>query len=185
MRLFTAILPDPGFRGVLEDLSKAFAVNALKGNFTRPENIHLTLVFIGETERVGDIKRALDCLSAAPFDMALAGAGYFKRGDGLICWAGLEETPALTELHAQTRFALAKAAIVTENRAFKPHITLGRRVVFRPGFNAAECPVRKVSMKAVKLSLMKSEQIAGKLTYTEIYSKKFARPEIRSPLRPT
>jgi 2'-5' RNA ligase len=59
-----------------------------------------------------------------------------------------------------------------DDHEYRPHLTLGRRVTTVREFDeksfAAEIPVLQTDV--TRLSLMKSERIGGKLTYTEIYS---------------
>ena len=58
MRLFTAICFDEETKNALF-AARNFAKNFSEGNFSEKENLHLTLVFIGETERTEEIKSAL------------------------------------------------------------------------------------------------------------------------------
>jgi 2'-5' RNA ligase len=60
-----------------------------------------------------------------------------------------------------------------EIREFKPHLTLGREIVVDDGFDREMFlkNIPKIDVKINKISLMKSEKINGKLTYTEIYKK--------------
>ena len=137
------------------------------GNFTKEENLHLTLAFIGETDRDADAKEALKELDSAPFDIRFGGCGCF----GDILWAGIDRNPALDKLAQQVQSALRERGFQIEKRKFVPHITLVRR--FSAGtLNRPNVPA--MQMRVHRVSLMKSERIGGKLVYTEIFGKELA-----------
>lgn len=171
MRLFIAINFNENVKGCLSDSIARLKSIALKGNFTQRENLHLTVVFIGETNKVEAVKEAMDGVHGAPFPLTIRGVGRFKREGGDIYWVGVHREPVLTELYEQLRTGLANRGFVMENRAYKPHLTLGREVVLPKTFDEKEFAqdVPSMTMTVDSLSLMKSERINGKLTYTEIY----------------
>ena len=162
MRLFAAIQFSPAVKSALLE-----AIAALRhqgtGTFTRPENLHLTLAFIGETEDLPGAKAALDAACAGgPVSLALGGLGHFND----LWWTGVRENPKLEKLALAVQRALREQGFSIEKRAWKPHVTLVRRWRgLRPSVT-----VRETSMRAERVSLMKSERVNGKLTYTEVYS---------------
>lgn len=90
------------------------------------ENFHLTLAFIGETDRHG-FNAALDALSeidAPSFDLRLKGVGTFGDKKPHALWAGAEASPALLHLQTKVETALRRAGFNLEKRKFKPHVTL-------------------------------------------------------------
>ncbi len=149
--------------------------DALQGNFTRRENLHLTLAFLGEIPPAGveNIKQAMDKVSAGQFSLVISHLGQFKRNGGDIYWLGIEKNTSLLNLHTQLSRELRGAGFKLEERGFKPHLTLGRQIILSPAFDQAEFSrkIPPLSQEVDRISLMKSERIAGKLTYTEIYSK--------------
>lgn len=95
---------------------------------TKPDNLHLTLHFIGDADPA-PLAEALDSITTqvAPFDMSLAGVGCFGgRGRGLILWVGVEPTPAIFHLHFQLGCLLAAAGVTLDTRPYRPHITIAR-----------------------------------------------------------
>ncbi len=162
MRLFVAIHFSPEIKAVLFD-----AIDELRrqsaGNFTRPENLHLTLAFIGESDRIAEAKAALSAVTAAPFDLTVGGAGKF----GDIYWAGIEKSPALSSLADSVRTELLKRNIDIDAKPFKAHITLAREVRAKD----VKLSIPSASMTVGRISLMRSERINGKLTYTEVFGK--------------
>lgn len=95
--------------------------------WVRPENMHVTLHFLGEVEgaRLDDVDLALSGVMAEPFTLQLAGAGEFGGAKGpRVVWAGLAPAPALEQLHGRVAGALARCGVETEARRFVPHVTL-------------------------------------------------------------
>lgn len=100
--------------------------------WVRPENLHLTLSFLGSTDpaRVGPLVAAVAPVFAAsaPVATAVEGAGTFPPSrPARIAWVGLRGGPALSAL--QDRVAAAAAAAVSvepDRRPFHPHVTLAR-----------------------------------------------------------
>jgi len=173
MRLFIAINFNEEVKESLCDSIARLKNVALKGNFTRRENLHLTVVFIGETNKVEAVKQAMDSINALPFELSIGGVGRFKRDGGDIYWAGVKKNNVLTDIYNQLCVELAKKGFTLENRGYKPHLTLGREVVVPKSFDEKEFAktVPHMIMSIDYVSLMKSERINGKLTYNEVYRK--------------
>lgn len=173
MRLFIAINFSEPVKDSLTGWTTKLKDNGAHGNFSRRENLHLTLAFIGETTNVDKITQAMDNVSAESFELTVGGFGRFRRNGSDICWIGVEKNDMLFSIQNQLSTALRLAGFPIENRAFKPHLTIGREVEFPSGFdfNAFAGQVASVTMQVQKISLMKSERINGKLTYTAIYEK--------------
>lgn len=175
MRLFIAIRFDERLKDLLYATLERLKKYAAQGNFTRRENLHLTLVFLGEVspDRSGEIRAAMDRVTVCPFPLELRDIGRFRRDGGDIYWIGVEENAALTTLYDELYGALTQAGFRLEHRPFKPHLTLGREIRMAGGFDkAAFCrEMPPMEMKTAKISLMKSERIDGKLIYTEVYGK--------------
>jgi len=125
IRLFAALgLPD----AVRERLALVRA--PLPGaRWVPPENMHVTLRFIGEVESpvATEIDTWLSRVAAPAFDIRLAGLGTFgSRGRVRALWAGVEKSEALVHLQAKIEAACINAGLPPEGRKFHPHITLAR-----------------------------------------------------------
>lgn len=164
MRLFIAVRFSEEIRRELLNASDSLRSQALSGNFTRPENLHLTLAFLGETNETGKIKRVLDAIRAEPFPLTVGGSGRF----GDTWWVGVSKNPALTKLVDDLRKGLNEVGITVDSKPFKPHVTLARQIV-HDGPIILDVPMTE--MTVARVSLMKSERINGKLTYTEVYGR--------------
>ena len=63
MRLFIAINLDDKFRDALVEMQESMRWQGIRGNYTRMENLHLTLAFIGEC---GDPDAVNEVLASIP-----------------------------------------------------------------------------------------------------------------------
>ena len=77
MRLFIAIGLDDPVKDLLCRAQRQLKRQALGGRFSRRENLHLTLAFLGEAPDIRRAAIALDQIPAAPFSLAVQGLGYF------------------------------------------------------------------------------------------------------------
>ena len=109
------------------------AVGADAGlRWVRPEGIHLTLKFLGETdeEDLPGIIAALRDVARLhpPIEIEPGGLGSFGGRRGLrVVWVGLGgQIDALITLAAAIDAALAPQGFKREARAFNPHLTLAR-----------------------------------------------------------
>ena len=123
MRLFVAIRPSPAVRDVLLDAEAALRRQG-RGTFTRPENLHLTLAFLGEVEDPASVREALAaaCTGGA-FSLTVGGLGRFED----LWWAGIRDNERLEALALRVQNALRQAGFSVERRPWRPHITLVRR----------------------------------------------------------
>lgn len=134
VRAFLAIYSDPGTAAELQRIQQMLARD-LPGpgiRWTRPDQLHLTLQFLGhlaidlipEVERVS----AGACRDIGAFQLRAEGIGCFpgKRKPRII-WAGIGgDLAPLQQLKALLDTALAAVGYVPEDREFHPHITLAR-----------------------------------------------------------
>lgn len=173
MRLFIAISFSADVKDRLTKVITALKSQAQRGSFTLRDNLHLTLAFIGETRCKDDIIKIMQDISAPGCEILLEGFGCFKRGDGDIYWIGVRKNAALNALQQELCGGLLNSGFEIDRREFNPHLTLGRRVVLSDNFNRDKfiCEVPAITVPVNKISLMKSERINGKLTYTEIYAR--------------
>ena len=125
VRLFTAIDLPEDVRGSLVSLCRGMP----GGRWVRPDQLHLTLRFIGavDRDRFAAIKKRLATIAAPPFMMALKGTGSFPpSGQPRVLWAGVEAPGLLASLRDRIEEQLVAAGCEPERRPFSPHITLAR-----------------------------------------------------------
>jgi 2'-5' RNA ligase len=107
------------------------SLTGLKIKWVEEDNLHLTLVFFGETEieKIYAIKSAITnaCKDIEPFQLAIKGAGVFKKYTiPSVIWLGIERCHELWSIKSGLDQELLKAGFIIEKRDFKPHLTLGR-----------------------------------------------------------
>ena len=135
MRLFISIdLPDR-FADAVADAQDRFA-DADGLRFVDPDNAHLTLFFLGDTdpERVDEIesalKRAVVDADVDPFEMRVGGFGVFPALDYIsVVWAGVREGAGVAEttgLAGAVERELEALGFVGDDHEFTPHVTLAR-----------------------------------------------------------
>jgi 2'-5' RNA ligase len=170
MRLFIAINFHSGTRARLVALREELRSKSRSGSFSRDENLHLTLAFIGEVSpnKLDKIRAMMDTVTFKPFDATIDRLGTFSRGK--LWWAGLREDKPLMDLQREIEHKLALCGFEMNGRDYHAHITLGRKSV-------TDCKpwrIEPFGETVTSFELMQSERINGKLTYTAIYERRGA-----------
>lgn len=173
MRLFIAICLNDEMKSALRSMQTAMRSCGVRGNYTRPENLHLTLVFIGEYDDPAKVLEVIRSTELRPFELRLSGAGSFRR----LWWAGIDGSAALAAYARRLRRALDEAGIPYDRKKFSPHITLIRTPVCRGDMTEAEVlaavsrPAGAASpacMTVERASLMRSDRGERGMIYTEL-----------------
>lgn len=137
-RLFFALWPEPPLRDALRDI--AAALPATRGRRrVPPENLHLTLLFLGATPAasVPALLEAAARVDGQAFDFCLDHGGWWRRSG--ICWLAPRTTPpALPALAADLARAAGDAGLNVHLGKFSPHVSLMRKVLTRPSVPAFE-----------------------------------------------
>ena len=114
MRLFIAINLDDNIKEALVEMQESMRRQGVRGNYTKIENLHLTLAFIGEYGDPDAVNEALASVPLEPFRLALRGYGSF----GNLYWAGLEDSDKLSAYVKRLRRALAEREIPFDRKIF-------------------------------------------------------------------
>lgn len=130
MRAFVAIDLPPAVKDALEALQGALTV----GRPVLPENLHLTLAFLGEQpdDLLEEAHFGFEALQAPAFELQLVGLDTFGNREPSALVVGTAENEALARLHKKVRGTLRSAGMVLERQRFRPHVTLTR---FRRGLS--------------------------------------------------
>ena len=163
MRVFIAMRFTQAFKEPIFEAQDALRDNGVRGNFTLPENLHLTLAFIGETDRVDDIKAAVKEVVFEPFEIKTGRLGCFN-GRSKVIWLGIDGEKKLKAITAELRKNLDIRGIDYAKGRFQPHITLVRQ----PSDMPLDIDIESANMIVKEISVMKSERISGRLVYTAL-----------------
>jgi 2'-5' RNA ligase len=131
MRLFVAVHLPEEIRARLATVQDRLRRAQADVSWVKPENLHITLKFLGETEprRLDRIRSALAdaAQGAAVFAAEVTGVGTFGGRNPRVVWVGVRDgaTP-LAALARAVEDALAEVGVAKERRGFTAHFTLGR-----------------------------------------------------------
>lgn len=130
MRLFVALEIPSEVRKNLAALIESLRAVSPQTRWVRPENLHVTLKFIGEVPepKLPVIRTALASgRSEQPVRLDFRGLGFFpNERHPRVFWVGIEASPNLKTLAADIDGATEKLGIPREQRPFSPHLTLAR-----------------------------------------------------------
>lgn len=175
MRLFIAMNFNDRVKKQIRGIINQVKSKSLKGRFVNEEHIHLTVEFLGEIQnkRVDTIKEIMNNIVFDCFSISLTKVGYFKSRDGDIYWIGLEQNDSLSNIYKELHHSLKGNGFQLENRDYKPHITIGRKVKLLDGTTLDEInnEVSKIKIDMNKIDLMKSEFCNGTLKYSVVESR--------------
>jgi|LSQX01.3.fsa_nt_gb 2'-5' RNA ligase len=168
-RLFLAANFSAPARAHLLDLASLIKAENGQGRFCQPEQLHLTLVFLGDCGPAQLLlaKRAMDETEFLPFNLVINSLGRFQRRGGDLWWAGLAENKQLTKLQNELAGNLARAGFQLDSRPYRPHITLARNV------KSALLPrqLEPFTEQVSQVDLMESTRISSKMVYTCIHQR--------------
>lgn len=169
MRLFIAILLNDEMKDALEAMQAGMRRSGVRGNFTKRQNLHLTLAFIGEYDDPGKVLEVIRSTGFRPFELRLTGTGAFRK----LWWAGIDGGAALRAYTRRLRSALDEAGIPFDRKKFSPHITLVRQPSYIGEMTEAEIlgslnGSGEAGMMVTRVSLMRSDRNERGVIYTEL-----------------
>ncbi len=131
MRLFLGFAPDSVERAVYSLCDRLEMPDTLPLRWVPPENWHITAVFLGETAAasVGRVVDAVDPVASrhAPLSVSLDCLEWFPSAlKPRLLTLRVEPAPALMTLQAELAAALRRAGFHSEQRSYRPHLTLAR-----------------------------------------------------------
>lgn len=132
MRLFIAARINKEIEREVGEFLEQFHRLPGRIKWVEPHNIHITLKFLGETNsnEVEPLKQAIARATAktGAFEAHLQGCGVFPNMRApRVFWIGINDPQKrLTTLAARVDSELTPLGFDPEQRAFSPHLTLGR-----------------------------------------------------------
>jgi 2'-5' RNA ligase len=158
LRLFVAIAVPEEIKSRLAALQRELRERLGRSSvsWTRPENFHLTLRFLGDvpSNRLDDLTGALAAAAApqAPLNLTIAGLGCFPNSRRpRVLWAGIcDEGGGLAELACRIQVATESFSQQPAEERFAGHLTLGRvRRVDRDGSSTIDRFIQETAALAV------------------------------------
>ncbi len=132
VRVFIALEVAAAVQSRCRGLQEKLAPAGTSVKWVEPQNIHLTLKFLGQVERgkIQAVGRASDRAAgnAEPFELAFQGVGAFPNSRSpRIIWVGVQEGgEKAAAIAAELDRLLGREGFPEESRPFHPHLTLGR-----------------------------------------------------------
>jgi 2'-5' RNA ligase len=130
VRLFVALEIPTAVRENLAALVGTLRAISEEPRWVRPENLHVTLKFLGEVPetKLGAVRTALAQIrSQQATKLEFRGLGFFpNEKHPRVFWAGIEASKDLTELAEDIEGATEKLGVPRQQRPFSPHLTLAR-----------------------------------------------------------
>lgn len=161
-RLFFALWPEPALRLAVQELAARLPED---GRAVRPENLHITLLFLGATpaERLPALLQAAGKLDAPAFDLRLDQGGWWRKSG--IWWLAPGDTPPALKQLAHTLAELARGeGLDVRLEDFRPHLSLRRKARRAPEFP----PFAPLQWRARDFVLMESITHAEGAEYREV-----------------
>jgi RNA 2',3'-cyclic 3'-phosphodiesterase len=182
IRSFLAFELPEGIKKTVARVSGEIRHTGLDARWMKPENIHLTVVFMGniKADDIGHLggEAGNVCSVYGTFDIAIKGMGCFpNRQRPRVLWMGLDgNLGRMSRFRDDLQKSLKAFGIKEERRGFKPHLTLARfRSTRKIGskleeilkvYDALESPYESL----IELHLFKSELKPEGAVYTKLKS---------------
>ena len=161
-RLFYALCPDPATRASLVEISKAIK----KGNLTTPENLHITLLYLGQVdrERRHDLITMTTGITTDQFKLVLTSCGWWKRAR--VLWLAPAEVPQqILDLVSGLSSLAKRHNLSIEDRPYLPHVTLARKIS-----QPIEIEIEPISWQVREFSLLESTSSPRGVEYKIIHT---------------
>lgn len=163
-KIFIAIQFTKEVKSALVKIQEALKARGVRGNWCSEGNLHLTMVYIGETDEVELIQKAVDEVKFEPFEMELGKLGTFVTKYGRVIWCGVREEKPLNKIAKILRERLDAYGIRYKGTKFKPHISLLKEA----NMEETAIEIEKGCMVIGEMVVMKSEKVNGKFVYSKV-----------------
>ena len=173
LRLFIAIECPDNIKTELEKSIVQVRHACIRGKFSRRENLHLTLIFLGQVpaSRVGEITSVMDVCAVPPFSTTIGSMGRFRRSGGDTLWRQVSADSGLILLQSHLAVLLREKGFPLEDRSFRPHMTIARRAVLgvRTRLSDLSAAMPNLSFTVDGITLMRSELLPSGPVYTRLH----------------
>lgn len=156
MRAFIGINLDDKALKITNNYFNMLYQEGIRGNYTDIKNIHLTLSFIGETDREEELKDIINSLDVSKLNYLTIKS--IKTLKDMLIYE-VDKTQELEELYNELLKKLKAKSFKVDNKPFFPHITLVRET------NKQVVKEISFTSKVEKINLFQSIRIKGKIHY--------------------
>lgn len=128
-RLFLAIEMPSKIKEKISAIQNKLRLSRLGATWVKPGNMHVTLVFIGDTDynQIPEIIGLLSSLRDDAFEVSFSEiSGFPSQNKANIIWLGFKENLALYYLQEKIKRRLEEINIKSDNKLFAPHLTIAR-----------------------------------------------------------
>lgn len=178
MRTFIAVELPSEIKNQIARIQAEFKKIPAQVSWTKPDNIHLTLKFLGEIEEkqlnpVTEATRS-GCKGVKKFKISLKGVGGFPNlRQPRVIWIGTQDgAEELISLQGKIETELEQAGYSKEDKKFRPHFTIGR-VRIPENIERLALALEKTEFQAEdididRVTVMKSQLSSGGSIYTAL-----------------
>jgi 2'-5' RNA ligase len=167
MRLFIAVNFDDNTKSKITEIAGRLKAMGISGNYTKVQNYHLTLLFLGESNerQLQFAKKAIQEIRIPPFDISFQNISNFSKN---IVHLKVSYCEQLTQIH---NFLYDKLkSYFTLDDKFSPHITLIRKPDFIPNIKSDEFgDILPFVYRVDNIALMLSSRQNGELVYAPLF----------------
>jgi 2'-5' RNA ligase len=125
-RLFFALWPDDETRQLINKFNQSIKSEGLKK--VNPDNLHVTLVFLGNINAEVEVilRQSIEKISVQPFVLHFDQLDFWQK-PRILCISTRSYDSQLSILVNAIKKKVELCGIKTEDRPYKPHITLARK----------------------------------------------------------
>lgn len=141
MRLFFALWPSEQERAAA--VAQMITLKQhIKARWVQPNNLHVTLAFLGEVEknRLPEVLRAGASCQPQAFEFTLDKLDYWPKPQ-VLCFTCPNTPQPLAQLASDLANQLVTAGFELESRPYRPHLTLARKALQLPVDAAIATPI--------------------------------------------
>ena len=173
MRIFTGFCTNNETKSKVNEHIDFLKEKAVSGNFTHFNNIHLTLIFLGEMndKQYKSLVRAVENVEFSPFEIQFDQIGKFegRRGEkGDLYWIGADKSDELNFVYKSLKNELMKEKLTFDAKSYKPHITLGRQVVLRDLEEDVCKKITPINFKIEKINIVRTDRVPNGVKYVKL-----------------
>lgn len=174
MRVFIGIRLSSQVKEYLDKVRRTIQTSTYKGVFTRFDNYHITLKYIGEatSDDLDTLENMLDFVASnhQAFHLSIEDLGSFHKKGSYIVWMGVNHgKKELKSVFDSLESLMEDNGFKKEQRKYQPHITIGKKILFSYDKSQIKLPSFDRHILVDKLTLFWSHREKEELIYTPIY----------------